>query len=229
MNGQGKVADGGRRRNGGEDPGALSRPVQERLARYHQIATRAGESGQTAVSSAYLADLLAIDDTLVRKDMAAAGIIGRPKVGFSTRDILERLDSLLGLGDSNQAILIGCGHLGAAIVNYPGFAKYGLKLVGVFDADYAKVGRSVGEHEILPMEKCRSVIDIFGVEIAILTVPSSAAQELADWLVGRGIRAIWNFAPVDLRLPIGVVVRNENLAVGLAQLIHTLKHAKQRP
>ncbi len=215
------------RRADGEDGGGLPRPLRERLARYHQIATRVGETGQATVSSAYLAGLLAIDATLVRKDMAAAGIVGRPKVGFATRTILARLDDLLGLGDTHPAILIGCGHLGSAIISYPGFAKYGLKLAGVFDLDHARVGQAVGGHEVLPMEKCRSVIEVFQVELAILTVPASAAQELADWLTGQGIRALWNFAPVELRLPPGVVVRNENLAVGLAQLIHGLKASRR--
>jgi redox-sensing transcriptional repressor len=226
MVGTGRPTAHERGRAESEERGALPRPLRERLARYHQIATRAGELGQATLSSASLAGMLGIDDTLVRKDLAAAGIAGRPKVGFATRDILCRLDDLLGLGDSNQAILIGCGHLGGAILNYAGFAKCGLKVVGVFDSDHAKVGRTVGGHEVLPMEKCRSVIEVFQVALAILTVPTSAAQELVDWLVGRGIRAIWNFAPVDLRLPPGVVVRNENLAVGLAQLIHSLKASR---
>jgi redox-sensing transcriptional repressor len=216
-------------RRGGEVAGSMPRLLRERLARYHQIATRAGEAGQSTVSSAFFAEILGVDDTLVRKDMAAAGITGRPKVGFATRDILARLDELIGLAGTWEAILIGCGQLGSAVVGYPGFARYGLKIAGVFDIDHAKLGRTVAGHPVLPMEKCRSVIEIFAIEIAILTVPAAAAQELAEWLVERGIRAIWNFAPVNLRVPPGVVVRDENLALGLAQLIHSYKQAKQKP
>ena len=204
----------------------LSRALLERLALYYQIATRLGEEGRETVSSANLANLLGVDPTLVRKDMAVVNITGRPKVGYSVANVVRQLDAVLGLSNRKDAILIGCGHLGSAIAAYPGFAQYGLKITAAFDIDHVKVGQSVGERLILPMEKCSSIIEIFRIEIAILTVPAGAAVEIANWLVKKGIRAIWNFSPVQLRVPNGVVVRNENLAQGLAQLIHRLKEVK---
>lgn len=196
------------------------RPLLERLARYYQIAAQAGEDGSDVISSAWLGELLGIDATLVRKDMAAAGIIGRPKVGYAIKEVLARLDAALGLAQRHDAVLIGCGDLGSAIARYPGFSRYGLKIAGVFDVDTAKIGKSVGGLTILPMEKCKSFIEVFRIRIAILTAPASAAQQLTDWLVSKGITGIWNFAPVHVRVPDHVVVRNENLAVGLAQFIH---------
>lgn len=210
-----------------EEGTGFSRPLLERLALYYQIATRAGEEGQDAISSAFLAQLIGIDATLVRKDMAAAGITGRPKVGYSIAEVIAHLDDVLGLTDRNDAILIGCGDLGSAIARYPGFSRYGLKLAACFDIDPAKVGRSIGGHVVLPMEKCRSFIEIFRIQIAIVTAPASVAQEIADWLVGKGIKAIWNFAPIHLRVPDDVAVRNENLALGLAQLIHMFKYKRR--
>jgi len=206
----------------------FSRPLLERLALYYQIATRAGEEGQDAISSAFLAQLIGIDATLVRKDMAAAGITGRPKVGYSIAEVIAHLDDVLGLTDRNDAILIGAGDLGSAIARYPGFSRYGLKIAAVFDIDTAKVGRSIGGHVVLPMEKCKSFIEIFRIQIAIVTAPASVAQEIADWLVRKGIKVIWNFAPVHLRVPEDVAVRNENLALGLAQLIHMFKHKRSQ-
>jgi redox-sensing transcriptional repressor len=208
------------------EEGELSKAALERLALCYQMATRKGEEGQDTVNSAELAQALSVDPTLVRKDMAAAGITGRPKVGYLVADVLKQLDTVLGLSSRNDAIIVGCGHLGAALAAYNGFSMYGLKVVGVFDADFAKVGQVLGGHVVLPMEKCRSLIEIFRVEIAILAVPVSAAQETTDWLVSRNIRAIWNFAPVQLRVPHDVVVRNENLAQGLAQLIHNYNRVK---
>ncbi len=206
------------------------RPLLGRLASYHQIAATAAERGQTSISSAYLADLLGIDASLVRKDMAAAAIVGRPKVGYELAEVLARLEQVLGLTVRSEAILIGCGHLGTALAGYPGFAKYGLELVGAFDSDPAKVGASVGGLNVLPVEKCRSLIETFRVRIAILAVPASAAQPLTDLLVSHGIRAIWNFAPVVLSVPPGIVVRDENLALGLARLLHNLSQlAPQEP
>ncbi|HEY3353770.1 MAG TPA: redox-sensing transcriptional repressor Rex [Polyangia bacterium] len=213
---------------GREQERAFGKPVRKRLATYHQIAAQAAESGLSHLASAQLAEMLDVDDSLVRKDMAHAGIAGRPKVGYALADVLRRLEELLGLSARNDAILIGCGHLGAAILGYPGFATYGLKITAAFDRDFTKVGQEIAGHRVLPMEKCRSILEIFRVRIAILTVPAGSAQELTDWLVSRGVRGIWNFAPTQLTVPAGVVVRHENLAVGLARLIHSLKEETDR-
>jgi redox-sensing transcriptional repressor len=204
-----------------EEP--LPRPVIGRLAHYHQITSRAGAAGQSHVSSAELAGLVGVDATMVRKDMASAGIAGRPKVGYFIGDVITRLDEVLGLQQRKAAVLIGAGSLGSAIARYGGFLRFGLEICGVFDTDFARVGQNIGGHIVLPMEKCRSVLEIFGVRIAILTVPAGATQDLVDWLVARGIRGIWNFAPVDVRAPAHVVVRHENLALGLAQFLHQFR------
>jgi redox-sensing transcriptional repressor len=201
----------------------IPKPSLERLAQYHQIALRAGEDGNERLSSVYLSDILDVDETLVRKDMASVGIVGKPRVGYSTGQIIGRLEETLGLSEHTDAVLIGCGGIGSALLRYPGFSKYGLRISAAFDSDYGKVNQRVGDYVILPMEKCRSVVNSFRVKVAILAVPADVAQETADWLVQRGIQAIWNFAPVHLRVPEGIVVRNENLALGLADLIHRLR------
>jgi redox-sensing transcriptional repressor len=203
----------------------LSPPALARLSICYQVALRAGEDGLENLSSIFLAGLLGVDETLVRKDMAAVGIVGRPHVGFRTGEILVRLEEILGLAQITDAILIGCGSLGSALLRYPGFAKYGLRIAAAFDSDHAIVGQHIGEYVVLPMEKCHSIVSTFRIRVAILAVPQNFAQEVTDWLVSRGIIAIWNFAPVQLSAPQNVVVRNENLAAGLAQLIHQLKHS----
>ena len=205
----------------------LSPPSLARLTICYQVALRAGEDGREHLSSSYLAGLLDVDETLVRKGMAAVGIVGRPRVGFSTGEIILRLQNILGLSQITDAILIGCGSLGTALLRYPGFSKYGLRVTAAFDYDRDKIGQRIGEYVVLPMEKCRSILDTFGVRVAILAVTADAAQEIAGWLVERGVTAIWNFAPVQLKVPRHVIVRNENLAVGLAQLIHSVKHPRE--
>jgi redox-sensing transcriptional repressor len=204
---------------------SLSPPALERLSICFQVALRAGEDGLENLSSSFLAGLLNVDETLVRKDMAAVGIVGRPHVGFPTGEILVRLKEILGLAQITDAILIGCGSLGSALLRYPGFTKYGLRIAAAFDSDHSIVGQHIGEYVVLPMEKCRSIVETFRIRVAILAVPANFAQEVTDWLVARGIIAIWNFAPVQLTVLQNVVVRNENLAVGLAQLIHQLKRS----
>jgi redox-sensing transcriptional repressor len=204
---------------------SLSPPALARLSICYQVALRAGEDGLESLSSAYLAGLLNVDETLVRKDMAVVGIVGRPRVGFPTGEILVRLKEILGLTQITDAILIGCGSLGSALLRYPGFAKYGLRIAAAFDSDHSIVGQHIGEYDVLPMEKCRSIIETFRIHVAILAVPANTAQEVTDWVISRGVIAIWNFAPVQLAVPQNVVIRNENLAVGLAQLIHQLKRS----
>jgi redox-sensing transcriptional repressor len=206
----------------------LSSPALARITIYYQVALRAGEDGRENLSSAYLAAPLHVDETLVRKDMAAVGIVGRPHVGFSTGEIIVQLQHILGLTQITDAILIGSGFLGSALLRYPGFSRYGLRITAAFDSDHRKVGQTVGDYIILPMEKCRSIIDTFRVKIAILAVPANAVQEITDWLIARGISAIWNFAPVQLKVPDGVIARNENLAVGLAQLMHQIRQPRER-
>jgi redox-sensing transcriptional repressor len=203
----------------------LSPPALARLSICYQVALRAGEDGLENLSSAFLAGPLNVDETLVRKDMAAVGIVGRPHVGFRTGEIVVRLKEILGLTQITDAILIGCGSLGTALLRYPGFARYGLRIAAAFDSDHSIVGQHIGEYAVLPMEKCRSIIETFRIRVAILAVPANVGQEVADWLVSRGIIAIWNFAPVQLTVPQNVIIRNENLAVGLAQLIHQLKRS----
>lgn len=204
----------------------LPRPLLVRLAAYHQIATQHGEEGNTTIRSGHMAALLNIDPTLVRKDMAALGITGRPKVGYPIGTLLPCLDRILGLTERQSAILIGCGDLGSALARYGGFSRYGLQISALFDIDQNKMGKTIAGLTVQPMEKCRRYIEIFSIQIAILTAPSPQAQDIADWLVARDIKAIWNFAPVHLKAPPNVVVRNENLALGLAQLLHQIKRSK---
>lgn len=201
----------------------LSPPTLFRLAVCYQVAMKAGEDGLKDVSSAYLADLLKVNETLIRKDMSTVGIKGKQKVGYPVGEIISILEEVIGISTHTDGILIGCGSLGSALLRYPGFAKYGLRIAAAFDSDYTKVGHRIGDYLVLPMEKCKSIIETFKVQVAIFAIPAEVAQELADWMVSRGIVAIWNFAPVILKVPHDVIVRNENLAVGLAQLIHKVR------
>ena len=163
-----------------ESAANIRKPSLERMAQYHQIAIRAGEDGNESLSSVQLAEILGVDETLVRKDMASVGIVGKPRVGYSTGQIIDTLEEILGLSQHTDAVLIGCGGIGSALLRYPGFRKYGLRISAAFDADYAKVNQRVGDYVILPMEKCRSVINTFRVKVAILAVPAGVAQETAD-------------------------------------------------
>jgi redox-sensing transcriptional repressor len=205
-------------------------PVQtlKRIPHYHQILIELEQKGEQFVSSRYLAHFFQVDDTQVRKDMSVIGYRGKPKAGYSVSGLKAAIGEFLGINTENTAILIGAGKLGSALVEYPGLSEYGLKLVAVFDNDPAKAGRIIGSFSILPLESLPRVVKTFDVGIAILTVPKQAAQAICDRLVALDIKAIWNFAPTQLTAPDDVILRNENMAVGLALLSHYLKKEKTR-
>jgi redox-sensing transcriptional repressor len=200
-------------------------PVQtlRRIPYYHQILTELEQKGEQFVSSRYLAHFFRVDDTQVRKDVSVIGYRGKPKAGYSVSGLRMAIGEFLGINTENTAILVGAGKLGSALIDYPGLAEYGLRLVAVFDNDSGKVEKIIGPFTILPMESLPRVVQSFDVGIAIITVPKQAAQSVCDRVVEHGIKAIWNFAPTQLSAPPDVVVRNENMAVGLALLSHYLK------
>ncbi len=205
-------------------------PVQtlRRIPHYHQILLELEQKGEQFVSSRYLAHFFQVDDTQVRKDMSVIGYKGKPKAGYSVTGLRAAIGEFLGINTENTAILIGAGKLGSALVEYPGLAEYGLKMVAVFDNDPAKAGKIIGSFSILPLESLPRVVKTYDVGIAILTVPKQAAQAVCDLLIGLEVKAIWNFAPTQLSAPDDVIVRNENMAVGLALLSHYLKKEKLR-
>ncbi len=197
-----------------------------RIPLYHQILAEMQAKGESNVSSRHLAQFFQIDDTQVRKDVSLIGYKGKPKSGYSILGLKNAIEEFLGINYENTAILIGAGHLGSALSQYPGLAQYGLRLVAVFDNDPAKTGNVLGAFTILPMESLPRVVRSFDVGIAILCVPKEAAQQVANRIVSLGIKAVWNFSPTQLAIPSDVVVRNENIALGLAILSHYVKKQK---
>ncbi len=193
-------------------------PTLKRLPLYYTIFFEALEAGKTYISSYDIAETLGIDKTQVRKDIALTGYIGKPKVGYEIKGFMEHLDRFLGLREEKRAIVIGAGNLGGAIIRYPGLAKYGFALVGVFDADSLKIGRRVGEHTVRSVDGLDDFIRVERVQLAILSVPGEAAQGVSDRIVSAGIQGIWNFTPVQLKVPAHVAVWNQNLTASFLTL-----------
>jgi redox-sensing transcriptional repressor len=209
---------------------AVEHPIPEQTLRriplYHQILAEMQARGEAYVSSRHLAQFFRIDDTQVRKDVSLIGYKGKPKAGYSILGLKKAIEEFLGINYENTAILIGAGRLGSALSQYPGLAQYGLRLVAIFDSDPARTGSVLGAFTILPMESLQRVVRSFDVGIAIICVPKDAAQSVAGRIVSLGIKAIWNFSPTQLAVPSDVIVRNENIALGLAILSHYLKRRK---
>ena len=202
----------------------LNQLVVERLMHYYHLVTAQWDRQTSGhVSSAQIAQALDMDDTLVRKDLAAIGVRGRPRVGFSTRELINAVRETLGFDGHYKSVIVGAGRLGGAIASYGGFGKYGLDIVALFDADPARLGDTVSGVTIQPIDALESIVREQAVQLAVLTVPAEAAQPLADRLVNAGIRAIWSFAPTNLVVPQGIFVRHEHISVGLAEVAYYLK------
>jgi redox-sensing transcriptional repressor len=202
----------------------LKHTLLERLVHYyHFLSDRLEHGNGETVTSTEIAALVNMDDTLVRKDLAAIGVRGLPRVGFKAAEVVTAIRELLAFDRKTRAVIIGMGRLGGAFASYPGFARYGLEVCGLFDSDPIKVGLMSGGLVVLPIDRLPLVVGGKGVGIAMLTVPPEAAQEVADLAVSAGIKAIWNFASTNVRVPEGVYVRHEHIAAGLAELSYSLR------
>ena len=195
----------------------------QRLPRYYQYISYLRKQGVRHVSSLRLSQQTYVEATQVRKDLTSIGHTGKPKVGYDIIFLMTTIEEYLGLRDVEDAVLVGVGHLGTAIVQYSGFANYGLRIRAVFDADPVKIGTHIQGRVIQDISNAPQYIQENGVKIGILTLPAPGAQEATDLLVNSGIKAIWNFAPINLNVPEDVIIKNENLAFGLAILKHRLK------
>lgn len=194
----------------------------QRLVLCYSLAQKALARGETYLRSQDIALLLQVDETQVRKDMAIVGIGGVQKRGYPVHRVVQRLEELFAVRVEKLAALVGVGNLGRALLNYPGFAKYGMRIVCAFDRDPEKVGKEISGVFVYPLEALSEVIPRFGVQMAILTIPPHSAQEVADALVALGVRGIWNFSSALLRVPKDVAVRNECLESGLLLLLHKM-------
>jgi redox-sensing transcriptional repressor len=201
----------------------LSASLVERLYNYYLLANRAKSQGQSHISSRQLAEFLQVGDTQVRKDMAAINMVGQPKRGYEIDATIASLRRTMGLDQVHRAVLCGVGRLGRALLMYSRFTEFGFHMVGAFDVREEVIGEDVAGTSVLHIDRLTEVIDIFSVEIGILTVDVWAAQEICDRMVASGVKAIWNFAPIHLRVPQHVLVRHEDFAGSLSVISHHLR------
>lgn len=205
----------------------ISKAVLKRLPVYLSYLKSMPDNGQTHISATALAQALNMGEVQVRKDLAMVSDGGRPKIGYPRDVLIADIEEFLGYGNTNNAVLIGAGKLGKALLGYSGFAEYGLNIVAGFDTDEVLVGKIKGGKSILPI----SMLDQFcreqKIKIGIITVPAEHAQAVCNLLIRAGIAAIWNFAPTHLDVPPEILVQNENMAASLALLSKHLSEHMQ--
>ena len=200
----------------------ISKSVLKRLPGYLAYLKNMPEGSAPHISATALANALGMGEVQVRKDLAMVSDGGRPKIGYQREALIDDIEQFLGYDNTTDAILIGAGKLGQALMAYSGFDEYGLNILVAFDAN-PKMSRTEEGKPVYNVAKLEQFCRTHKVLMGIITVPAEHAQSVADQLIAGGIKAIWNFAPTHLDVPPGILVQNENMATSLAVLSVHLK------
>ena len=198
-------------------------PTIKRIPVYVSVLEKRLKEGKETVSTTDFAAALTLKPVQVRKDLAFAGAEGKPRIGYRTEELLETLHRFVGWNNLSEAVLVGAGALGTAILGYKGFGRFGLKIKAAFDIDESKCGATVHDKPVYPIRDLKQYVKKNGIIMGILTVSENGAQPAADALVEAGIQGIWNFSPAQIDVPDSIFVQQEDLAAGLAVLAVRIK------
>lgn len=196
----------------------ISESAVRRLSLYLRLLQEADAAGADTISSGQLAERGGTTSAQVRKDLSLFGSFGKRGLGYSVPELLSRIRSILGLEHEWRVALVGAGKLGSALASYRDFQARGFRILAVFDSDPRKVGSRWGAVTILADEEMDAAVRREAIDMAILAVPADAAQAVVDRLVRAGVRGILNFAPVRLRVPPDVVLKNVDVTLELEGL-----------
>ena len=200
---------------------SVSKATLGRLPRYLDFLRELPPDKVPYISATAIAKKLCLGDVQVRKDLAAVSGAGKPKLGYVTAELVEKLEDCLGCNQLTSAVLVGAGKLGRALLQYDEFEKYGVKISAAFDSNERAI--SLGSKtEILPINQFEYFCKTQNIKLGIITVGEGSAQAVCDQMVKSGITAIWNFAPCKLNVPASILLQNENLALSLAHLNNQL-------
>ncbi len=197
-----------------------------RLLRYRTVLEKLKTLGMVKVYSDNLASAVGVSAALVRKDFSIFGLTGQRRGGYRIEDLLSQLNSILGRDQPLKIVLVGCGKIGTALMNYRGFDTQGVRIVAGFDVNPSKINPAAMP-PIYPMEEIERVVAAEGIRVAILATPENVAAHVAERLVAAGIRGILNFAPVPLRSGPSCLVQNIDIALELENLFYFVRLAEK--
>jgi redox-sensing transcriptional repressor len=198
----------------------LSLGVAARLSRYLQVLTQARKMGKETISSQELADYTHVNSTQIRRDLSGFGKFGKRGVGYNVESLVTQIRKILRTSGQHNIALFGAGHLGTAIATSDIFADHGFRIVAVFDTDAGKVGTTIGPLAVRPNSELRHVIEDEDIVVAVLAVPTAAAQELSDDLVDAGVKIIFNYSDALVHVPPEVTVHTSSPAVDLLYALY---------
>ena len=199
----------------------LSLGVAARLSRYLQVLTQAKKMGKETISSQELADYTHVNSTQIRRDLSGFGKFGKRGVGYNVDSLVSQIRKILRTAGQHNIALFGAGYLGRAIASSDIFADHGFRVVAIFDADREKVGDRITDHLVVrPYDEVKQVVAEEEIVVGVLAVPSEAAQQVADDLVGAGVKIIFNYSEALLQVPPEVTVHTSSPAVDLLYALY---------
>ncbi|MBZ4664875.1 redox-sensing transcriptional repressor Rex [Mahella sp.] len=209
-----------------KEEGKVSDAVVRRLPRYYRHVRELMRNGVTRVSSAELSRKMGLTASQIRQDFNCFGGFGQQGYGYNVEELYEQLTRILGLNEKYNTIIIGAGNIGQAIANYTDFEKDGFILQALFDINPRLIGLAIRGIEIRDIDELGAFVQQHPIDIAIIATPRAKAQEVADMVVRYGIKAIWNFAPVDIAVPPDVVIEHVHLSDSLYTLSYKIRELR---
>jgi redox-sensing transcriptional repressor len=206
----------------------ISSPVVKRLPIYYRYISALLQLGVSRISSKDLGNRMGIASSQVRQDFSCFGSIGLQGYGYDVQSLHQEISQILGLNTLQTVIIIGAGSLGQALAKHTNFEKKGFKIVGIFDINTQLVGKKIRDLEIKHLDTLTEFVKNNPVDIAAITVPETYADEVVKLVANFGIKGLWNFAPVELKVPQDVVIENIHLIDSLIVLGYRLKENKLR-
>ena len=200
----------------------ISDSTISRLSKYYRTLGRLIEKKVKTVSSDEIAEIDGVTSAQVRKDLSFFGTFGKRGLGYNSLDLQNNIGTILGLYKKWNVALVGIGNIGRALVDYQEFSKQGFIIQLLLDDDEKKIGTSIGELEIKPFAEAAEHLEEEKIQIAIVAVPASVAQGVVNKLTDAGVKAILNFAPLSLKVPEDVMIKNENMSIELEALSYFL-------
>ncbi|SHI87579.1 redox-sensing transcriptional repressor Rex [Parasporobacterium paucivorans] len=204
----------------------ISKAVIGRLPRYYRYLGELLENDEERISSEELSKLMKVTASQIRQDFNNFGGFGQQGYGYNVKYLYGEIGKILGVEQKHNVILVGAGNLGSALAKYPSFPKRGFTISGIFDVNPDVIGKTLNGIMVRPMDEMEEFIVNNVIDIAAITVPRDEAQTLAEKIVNAGVKAIWNFSPVDLNVGDDVVVENVHMTDSLLKLSFNLAAMK---
>ncbi len=205
----------------------ISMAVIRRLPKYFRYLSDLSEKGVNRISSKELSQITGFTASQIRQDLNNFGGFGQQGYGYNVSGLRDAIASIIGLDKSYRVVIAGAGNMGSAIANYGGFHTAGFEVLALFDTQEELIGKEVGGKPIHDIRELGTFIDDHHIEIIVISTPKHAAQGIADIAVSQGVKGIWNYAPVDIRVPEDVVVENVHLNESLFTLSYLMKEKQE--